>query len=161
MQSSVVDARGSIHVQSGAWATTPRNQPRYTSEAQLLCRFAGHKVRASGGAAASLDRRFHTIASDAEAPQLMSHPYALIPDFSEASVRNLGLPDCTASMAPEWSEAARCCSGPFIHRDIDERVVRMSNALLHWKLGAHTGVPDAIFYTFLVPFSFSIRVQYP
>lgn len=99
--------------------------------------FSGHQPSASGGTEASLDCYFHTIGTDAKAAKAMSHAYALIPDFSEAYVKEQGLPDEMSSMGPKWSQVARCRAGPFINRDVNERVVRMSNALLGWKLGVY------------------------
>ncbi|NJR42128.1 MAG: hypothetical protein HC767_05200 [Akkermansiaceae bacterium] len=76
----------------------------------------------------------------------MSHAYSLTPQFKdEAALKELK--DTQSPNRPMWSNAAQCWSGPFIGAGHDEKVVRMSNALLGWKYGvALNQSPQCSFY---------------
>lgn len=75
------------------------------------------------------------INGDAQAKKAMSHPYSLIPSFdNKAALKEL--PDKGGSSWPVFSKPAQAWGAPFIMAGVNERVVRMSNALTGWKLGA-------------------------
>jgi short subunit dehydrogenase-like uncharacterized protein len=79
--------------------------------------------------------RENAVNGDPQAKQAMSHPYSLIPNFDDKVELNK-LPDKGGSSLPAYSKAAQAWGAPFVMAGCNERVVRMSNALLGWKLGA-------------------------
>jgi short subunit dehydrogenase-like uncharacterized protein len=72
--------------------------------------------------------------SDPSVRRVMGHPYSLTPQFKdEAALKELK--DKPSPMRPMWSPAAKSWTGPFIMAAHNEKIVRMSNALLGWKYG--------------------------
>jgi short subunit dehydrogenase-like uncharacterized protein len=75
------------------------------------------------------------IVGDPVAIKAMSHPYSLIPNFDDKE-ELAKLPDKGGSAWPAYSKAGQAWGAPFVMAACNERVVRMSNALTGWKLGA-------------------------
>lgn len=75
------------------------------------------------------------VKGDKTAWRAVSHPYSLIPNFDDKEALKQ-LPDKGGSSWPVYSQAAQMWGAPFVMAVCNERVVRMSNALLGWKLGA-------------------------
>ena len=72
---------------------------------------------------------------DTQASDAVSHPYSLIPNFQEKEALR-ELPDKGGSSWPVYSQSAQRWGAPFPMAGCNERVTRMSNSLLGWKLGA-------------------------
>lgn len=75
------------------------------------------------------------LTGDPQAKKAMSHPYSLIPNFDDKAALSQ-LPDKGGSSWPAYSQAAQAWGAPFVMAACNERIVRMSNALTGWKLGA-------------------------
>ena len=89
----------------------------------------------SGGTIESGMVMFKELKSDPAVGPIMAHPYSLTSHFrDEAALKEL--PDKGSPGRPQWSKAAQSWCGPFIMASHNEKIVRMSNALLGWKLGA-------------------------
>lgn len=93
----------------------------------------------SGGTIQSFIHYMKERIRDPVLAKLVSHPYALIPEFPDMTHRQAeALPDKGGEWGPQWSEAAQQWGGPFVMHFHNEKIVRMSNALLQWKLGARS-----------------------
>jgi short subunit dehydrogenase-like uncharacterized protein len=91
----------------------------------------------SGGTIQSFVNYMKERFQDPKLAKLVSHPYALIPEFPYMSHSQAeALPDKGGVWRPQWSEASQQWGGPFVMQFHNEKIVRMSNALLGWKLGA-------------------------
>lgn len=91
----------------------------------------------SGGTIESFVQFMRDRIEDPALAKMVSHPYSLIPHFPDMKYAETeALPDKGSSWGPQWSEAAQSWGGPFVMHFHNEKIVRMSNALLGWKLGA-------------------------
>jgi short subunit dehydrogenase-like uncharacterized protein len=91
----------------------------------------------SGGTIQSFVTYMRDRNSDPKLAKILAHPYSLIPEFPYMSHRDAeALPDKGGKWRPQWSEAAQQWGGPFVMQFHNEKIVRMSNALLGWRLGA-------------------------
>lgn len=76
----------------------------------------------------------HDIATDPQAKAVNDAPYSLVRNVSE--FKEGELQDTNSPSGPCWSPAAAATTGPFMMAEQNEKIVRMSNALLGWKLGS-------------------------
>ena len=73
------------------------------------------------------------LEKDPRAKTLFEAPYALV--RSNAGVKETEMKDSASPAWPCYSPAAAATTGPFMMAEQNEKIVRMSNALLGWKLG--------------------------
>jgi short subunit dehydrogenase-like uncharacterized protein len=120
------------------WNITRRRRKPTCSASKLFWYLTAAVIAGKGGASGGTIESgivlFQELAKDREMAKIVSHPYSLIPDFRSTPASEL--PDRGGLLRPEWSNALQAWSGPFIMADHNEKIVRMSNALLNWKLGA-------------------------
>ncbi|AWB26960.1 saccharopine dehydrogenase family protein [Halococcoides cellulosivorans] len=92
----------------------------------------------SGGTAASIAAMFDAVASDPLARQTLANPYSLAPPGERAGV------DPGASRRPHRDALRGAWTGPSPMADVNERVVRRSNALLDYPWGREFRVSERI-----------------
>ena len=73
------------------------------------------------------------LAIDANAKAVYKSPYSLVLD--EADLKQSEMQDSMSPAWPCWSPAAGATTGPFMMADQNEKIIRMCNALLGWRLG--------------------------
>lgn len=83
----------------------------------------------SGGTIASMIGALEAASGDPEIRRVMGHPYALNPDGEQSG------PDGSTQQGVRYDEDLEAWTGPFVMAQINEKVVRRSNALLDYPYG--------------------------
>jgi len=92
----------------------------------------------SGGTAASIAAMFDAVASDPLARQTLANPYSLAPPGERDGV------DAGASRRPRRDALYGAWTGPSPMADVNERIVRRSNALLAYPWGREFRVSECV-----------------
>ncbi len=105
---------------------------------RIQYRVGGFSGGASGGTVASMLQMMEDAERDPRVMHAMNDPYALNPKAERAG------PDAPERSAPAWDDDFQQWTAPFVMAGINTKVVRRTNALLHYAYGKDFRYDEAI-----------------